>query len=408
MLTEKEAALVVDRARWWILKNTDSRLVFYGMLCMKLRDVFVFDATITGTAATDGKSIFWNVPYLSERDDEEVRYILTHETKHNANLHPWRLPADEEGNEAGDHEINLELNEIPGMRAPQGVLADPQYKGMACEEILAAIRKRKTRPGKGKQGNPGQGKPGSDPCGSFLKPGTGNDPATAPTPTQQQVDALRASWEHAVTQASHLEHKKGLGDLPADLQRVLQRVQARHIDWRRELADFVKSAVTSRNDWSRAARRHAWQPVIYPSKRHDGVGTVIFARDTSSSVDDKTEAHYAACIGNAMAETGCDAIVLDCDTAVQDEFRLTNGQPVPLKAEGGGGTDFRPVFTRALELQDAGETIAGIIYLTDGEGRSPQQDPGIPTLWIQTPLPYPLAERYTPVFGRVVKVDLAL
>jgi predicted metal-dependent peptidase len=412
----KEAALAVDRARWWVLSNADSRVVFYGMLCMKLRDRFETDGAITQTAATDGKNIFWNLAFLDGRDDEEIRYILLHETMHNAHLHPWRLPADQEGNEAGDHAINLTLNTIPGIRMPEGGLADPQYAGLAEEEILAKLRARKTNGGNtGKQGTgtqqgqnatpqqpaPGQGQP--DPCGTFLQPGIGNDPATPPT--QAQSDQLRASWEHAVVQASHLEHKKGLGSLPADLQRQLERVNARHIDWKRELADFVKTAVSQRNDWARPARRHAWQPVIYPSKRRDAVGTIIFARDTSSSVDDKTESLYAACVTNAMQETGCDAIVIDCDEAIQAEFRLTQGEPCPLKADGGGGTNFCPVFERAQALVDAGETIAGVVYLTDGEGRSPRQDPGIPTLWIQTPLGYPLHERYTPTFGSIVRVE---
>jgi predicted metal-dependent peptidase len=123
----------------------------------------------------------------------------------------------------------------------------------------------------------------------------------------------------------------------------------------------------------------------------------VFVRDTSGSVDDDICAAYTAMIDACLAELGCEAIVLDCDTDIEAEYRLSPGMPCPLRAEGGGGTDFAPPFARCQTLLDAGERIAGLVYLTDLEGSFPD-DPGIPTLWIATG-----GQRSAP-FGRVVAV----
>jgi predicted metal-dependent peptidase len=365
---DKDLRLKLDRARWWVLRNQ----AFYGQMAMRLRDEIVDDA-VAPTAQTDGERIQWGRTFLGTLDDEETRFVVLHETDHCAHFHPWRLPADQEGNEAGDYAINGILATIPGIKMPAGGLLDAQYDGLAEEEILGKLRARPKR----KPGNPG-------PCGIFTVPGAGTaDPNGKPNPAKR--DALKASWERAVIQAAQMANRKGLGDLPADLARQLERLRATPIDWKQAMADFVKTAASQRNDWSRSARRHAWQPVIYPRKRRDQVGTIVFARDTSGSVDDKTDALYTACIDAAMAETNCSAIVLDCDTAIHDpEIRLEPGDPCPLKAHGGGGTDFRPVFARAQELNAEGEAIAGVVYLTDFDGPT-GDDVGIPTLWIVTP-----------------------
>lgn len=383
------AALRIDRARWWALSNQP----FYGALAMSLPDNLTPTPGVD-TAATDGAQILWNEGYVGTLDDEEIRYVLLHETLHNAHLHPWRLPADDRGNAAGDHAINLLLNRIPGIRMPKGGLADPQYEGMAEEDILAVLPEPEPDNGSG----PGSG---SDPCGSFTAPAAGDgdgDSGQDPQAAAQQSQQLREQWESRVIQAAQAQQALGVGELPGDLERILERIRHRAVDWRREMADFVRDAASTRNDWSRAARRHAWQPVIYPRKRADEVGLVIFARDTSGSVDDRTAAEYSALITDCLSETGCTGIVFDCDASIRAEYVLDGYTDCPLTAKGGGGTDFRPVFNRADEMVAAGEHVAGVVYLTDMQhgGRIPDSSE-IPTLWLAT------RDGSAP-FGRTVRI----
>lgn len=398
-------SLRIDRARWWALSNHP----FYGSLAMKLPDEIT---TSVDTAATDGRVIKWNPGFVDGLTDEQLRFVLLHETLHCAHQHMWRLPADERGNAAGDHAINNTLKQVSGISMPDGGLCDPSYRDMAEEDILRAMPEPEPDDG-GSGGGPGGGQP--DPCGSFTSPGDGDGQGDSDGQGggqgggQSAADKaaanqeLRESWETAVIQAAQAAQASGQGHIPADMARVLEKLRAQPIDWRRELADFVHSTVSHRNDWSRSARRHAWQPVIYPRKRADELGTVIFARDTSGSVDDKTLAAYSALISDCTSETGCDALVLDCDAAIQAEYELAAGDPCPLTAQGGGGTDFRPVFNRADEIVAAGGTVAGIVYMTDLDGRFPAMPSELATLWLAVPNRYSRADTVAP-FGRTVKV----
>jgi predicted metal-dependent peptidase len=424
------ASLRIDRARWWALQNQP----FYGALAMNLPDVL--DGSIE-TAATDGTRILWNPTFVDTLSDPELRFVLLHETLHCAHQHMWRLPADQQGNTAGDHEINLLLRALDGVSMPDGGLADPRYTDMSCEDILRALgaqdppqgcpigdpqgggqddpQQGQEDPQGGQGGQGGQddtpGKPGgqddgqggggqkcaADPCGTFTAPA---DPGGQQDPQQaaQASQDLRDSWAGKVIAAAQASQALGIGDIPGDIERMLDKMRHQPVDWRREMADFVRDAMSTRNDWTRASRRHAWQSVIYPRRRADEVGRVIFARDTSGSVDDRTCAQYSALITDCMSETGCDALVIDCDARIRAEYELTGFDACPLTAVGGGGTDFRPVFDRADELIAAGEHIAGIVYLTDLMGPMPAMS-DVPTLWLAT-------SAAAAPFGRTVRIEV--
>ena len=71
--------------------------------------------------------------------------------------------------------------------------------------------------------------------------------------------------------------------------------------------------------------------------------------------------------------------------------------PVKLDPKGGGGTDFRPVFN---EVEDRGIDPACVVYLTDGWGVYPEEEPPYPVLWVLTQ--EPSNPNYHPPFGEVV------
>jgi hypothetical protein len=317
--------------------------------------------------------------------------------------HFWRLPLTDDGNRAGDYAINRILAGIPGISMPKGGLLDPRFDGLAEEEILAALgRTPQPQPGNGKPspqpgkpgngkpqpgaGQPGNGKPqpgkgagkpqpgASDPggCGGFIAPDT------TPNPNGQ---TLREKWEGAVLQGEFLAKSLGQGNLPADLARIVQRVRAVEVNWRQELADWTRSIVADRADWSRSSRRHATAPCIYPRRKRDQLGTIVVVRDTSGSIDKALCDEFSAQVTQFSADLRCKVVVLDCDTRIHAEYHLEPGDECPLDARGGGGTDFEPAFDRVAQLLDEGETIAGLVYLTDLDGKFPADPEEYPVLW---------------------------
>ena len=365
IMTKNELTLKLDRARWWILQNSP----FYGQLCMGLADCL--GNPHGKTACTDGKRIHWDQDFLAGLPDAEVRFVVLHETLHCAHGHLWRFPAGavdhKTANQACDHAINLLLRASDlDCTMPSGGLADERFTGQAEEDIYGALQAKPA-------GQDGAGQPGSQAGQDDGQDGQPSAPA----------DGLRDQWERRVIQAAQAA-KAGRGDLPGDLARQLEKLQAVQIDWRRETADFVKNAASSKNDWTRSPRRHAWQSVIYPRRKQNEIGWIIGVRDTSGSIDDKLAAEFSAILAGACAELNCGLILIDCDAAIQAEHRIEPGADVPLTAAGGGGTDFAAPFERAAELIEQGEQIAGLVYLTDLDGSGQPDAENIPTLWVCT------------------------
>ena len=348
------------RARDWALRTPST--VFYGVLSSNLVDLL--DDSIE-TACTDGKCIKWNPAWLASLTEEEVRFVLLHETLHCANQHFWRLPLNRRGNIAGDYVINAILSTIAGLKMPKGGLLDAKYSNMAEEEVLALLPQEEEQ--EEQEGDAGG-------CGGFGEPAP-DAPEASQTLSQQ--------WTGAILQADFAQRSAGAGSAPSDMQRMIDAIKVSAPDWKQELADFVRSAVSQRNDWSRSSRRMASAPCIYPRKRADQIGQIVFVRDTSGSVDGAILNAFNALIESAMADTNCSAILLDADASVRAEYRLSAGDAVPATAKGGGGTSFAPAFERVAGLMEAGEAIAGIVYLTDLEGEQVASS-DVPVLWLCT------------------------
>lgn len=412
--TDRELSLKLAKARWQVLERSP----FYGQLLMNLTDSL--GNCPVPTACTDGKTIVWHKPFLASLNLKQVQFVLLHEMLHCAYGHLWRFPVGKvdhkRANVACDNAINLQLLSCGlDLEMPDGGLADEQYKGLAEEIIYGKLGKTPENKlpqdtcgdygkpadstdgqgqGQGQQGQQdkqgkGQGKGKPDKAQSGQGQGQGNQQGQTPSQTQQGQgqggqESLRDAWQRKLVQAAQAHKLTACGDLPGDMQRELERITTARIDWRSELVEFVKTAVSSRLDWTRSTRRNAWQPMIYP-RRNRQVGTIIFCRDTSGSISERECSEFSALVSQCLAETGCKGILMDVDTDIARELVLQPGDDCPLDACGGGGTDFRKPFARAKELTEQGEQLAGLVYLTDLYG--PQPDPAdveLPTLWICT------------------------
>lgn len=413
---DQSLMLKIEKAQWWALSNQP----FYGSLALGLENVL--GNPHGKTVCTDGRRIFWDRDFLAKLCDEETRFVLLHETMHPAHGHLWRFPKpDSRTNQACDYAINGRLVKIAGLKMPAGGLQDKAYDDLAEEEILNRLP---NPPG----GGNGSGK-SDDPCGDYTQPADGNgngqqdgqgkgkEPGKSPGKGQdsgdgnqgsgngqdgagKQPESLKEEWERRVIQAVQAAKALGQGLAPSDLQRQIDRTLNQKVDWRRETADFIKDRIAARNDWSRSTRRMAYQPVIYPRKRQDETGLVVVCRDTSGSISDQIMAEFNGLIESCLAECNCQAVILDCDAVVQAEYRVGPGEESPRTGKGGGGTAFEPCFRRAEELIEAGERIAGLIYLTDLAGSHTPTPPDFATLWVctdpnQSPAP----------FGRTIVVE---
>ena len=398
----KELEIKIDSARWWCLRNKET--VFYGQLMMNLRDVIT---NCIPTAATDGKRILWNPDFLEARTPEEVRFILIHETDHCAWGHFWRFDfkTQPKANIACDHAINLSLLNIQNIKMPDMALADPKYKNLSEEEIYKLLPDPITiyidicggmTDGEGGDDKDGEGKDGE---------GKDGDKKDKKSRSGGKIDKqeLKEEWVRKVIQAAQIAKTLSQGTLPAELERMLQKELAQPVNWKAETQDFVKNCVSTKNDYTRSNKRNAWQPVITPRKKRDCISRIVFVRDTSGSVGDRELGVFNALIEQGMGETGCSAVVIDCDANIAAMYEINFGMEVPNTAKGGGGTDFRPPFLECKKRIEDGEQIAGLVYITDGFGSQvePQNYPEFPVLWLS------ITENFVAPFGRTVFIDIS-
>ena len=307
---------------------------------------------------------------------EELAGVWVHEVSHLLRDHHGRSDrvARERGltgpgerlrmNIAADCEINDDVFG-DGLLRPEGAV-DPEALGLPAGELMEEYLSR-FRLGPHTQDL------------AWLDCGSGADgldrewdlgPDGAHALSAQERDAVRFRVAHGITGRP--------GTASQGWQRWAEEAFHPPQPWRELLGAAVRSAASGSGagedySYSRPSRRSAGVPgAVLPSlrRRPPRVSVVI---DTSGSVSDGE-------LGSALLEVAAIArsvggrrdlvTVLPCDAAARIVHPLCRGEGIPLL--GGGGTDLRTGFARALRAQPRPDVI---VVLTDGQTRWPGTRP---------------------------------
>lgn len=194
------------------------------------------------------------------------------------------------------------------------------------------------------------------------------------------------------------------GDVPESWQRWAETAFHPPQPWKKLLGAAVRSAASGPGvgddySYARPSRRSASVPrAVLPSLRRRPPRVCVVV-DTSGSVSD-SELGSALLEVEAIARALCgrrDLVsVLPCDAAAPVVHRLCRSREIPLV--GGGGTDLRTGFTRALRTRPD-----VVVVLTDGQTPWPEQRPSCRTVVGLFPRPLGDAER-PPAWAHVVRI----
>jgi len=382
------------------------------------------------TACTDGQNIRWNPEWFDKLSDPELVTVLCHEVAHCLLGHVWRAPggADwEVWNEATDHAVNLMLTEFselvmakrladpfPFPQPADAYCANPAFKGKA-EEVIYNLLAQGKRGGNGSSPAGGCGASqasGAQPAGKGRKPpGGGKAPQPGPFPgsmpsfgqiakppggaADPAQKKLGNDWENTLVQCAQMS--KGRGDLPAGMERFVDSVVNPEVPWWERLAAWLREQASDDWNWMKPNQYFDESEFILPSLDSEKIGAVVFATDTSGSIDRDVLAHFQsekqACLDDLRPRKLVD---ICCDSAIHSVKEYQLGDTIDKRAPGGGGTDFRPVFAHVAKMDMPPKCL---VYLTDLDGSFPDKDPGFPVLWVV----YGGGEGKAP-FGEVCKV----
>lgn len=213
-------------------------------------------------------------------------------------------------------------------------------------------------------------------------------------------DAVReGALRHAVAQAA-----KAAGSVPGELKalvdELLNRVSPNN--WRKELQRFPTDCevVDAEPTRSRRNRRYGLQ---YPGKRpvrkvHLGLGF-----DVSGSMWDPKVIGALQDEVNVILASGSELTVIFFDSVIQSTFKVTDKLDINgvHATNGGGGTDFAPVFAEATRLG-----LDGLIMATDGYA-SLQLSYNKPCIWAIYGQSAAEAFRSQAPFGKVLLIEAA-
>lgn len=313
-------------------------------------------------AGTDGERVYVNPEVAASLPPDVLDGLLLHEVLHAALSHVQRRGPREKKrwNKAADLIVNG-MVDAAGLPTPPQSRRDEHLEKLSVEEVYTSIEMEMDGDG------------GDDDSDDLMD----GPPSDAPPKNAKAGGNSARQWAQAMAQARSVEAMSGgQGHDPLGAHRELQRLAPARLDWRAHLWRFLARTPV---DFGGFDRRFVGRG-LYLEALDDESLTALIAVDTSGSVDDDA---VRALVGEVQGVLGAyphvKATLYYADTEAYGPHPLSPGSEIP-PPQGGGGTDFRPIF----KLLDEHEPDV-LIYLTDGYGDFPEQAPKVPTLWVVPP-----------------------
>jgi len=192
------------------------------------------------------------------------------------------------------------------------------------------------------------------------------------------------------------------GKLPGQIERMLDEVYNTTTPWQKILRENMQSFIPFDFNYKMPNRRSYSVGTFMPRQKRKPSVKVYVAVDTSASMSPEEITYaisevYSICKQFMLTEIK----VMFCDADVHEVIDVKSTNDIPnLKAVGGGGTDFRPIFKKMKEDFKAGSTDMLLIF-SDGYGEFPNKKPSFDTIWLTTEAP----EDHYP-WGKVIKCNM--
>ena len=379
------------------------------------------DSWIT-TAATDGYHIFWNPTFFETISEEEMAGVVAHEVLHAVLGHVDRRGAREadQWNIAADHAANLLLL-AHGISLPDPHLADPQFNNMTVEEIYGEVRKPPRPVMSAVKAKRILGRIGKSTSRKSRAPGRATvtsarfdlhiDPSDArlgtlsdiKRPTPLELDRIRHELQkEALAELAKIDRR---GDLSGEWAEAIKRAGKPQTPWQALLARCFTGVRRDDFRYFPPAKRHIWRGIYLPSIGVPGPNLIVCAIDTSGSISTALAQRFLSELHGLRSTAKCQLFVVQCDAAIQnvhvyESWEEPDKSTLATEFVGRGGTNFVPVFDLIKsEIAPRNGAPDLVVYLTDGDGRFPEEAPNYPVVWIM-----PERADTTPPFGLTIRL----
>jgi predicted metal-dependent peptidase len=288
------------------------------------------------TAATDGRSIYFNRDFFAPLSVKQIEFVIAHEILHNVFDHMGRRDGRDPQifNIAADYCVNGQLvrdrigeHKIEGIQ----IFHDPKYYGMGAEEVYDDIYEKHDEESLkalgqllddhidwGEQGKDGQ-----------------------PKYTKEELKQIRDEIREATMQAAQAA---GAGNTPANVQRMIKELTEPKMNWREIIRQQIQSTIKNDYSFMRPNRKGWHMSAILPGTNFDETIDICVGIDMSGSIGDEQAKDFISEIKGIMQEYKDFNMKLWCfDTRVYNEasFNGYNADEFDdYEVRGGGGTEF--------------------------------------------------------------------
>jgi predicted metal-dependent peptidase len=290
-----------------------------------------------GTAATDGRAIYFNRKFFEPLSIKQIEFVIAHEILHNVFDHMSRREGRDPQifNIAADYCVNGQLvRDHIGEHVIEGIkiFHDAKYYGMGAEEIYDKIFDEMDE----KQ---------LQALGQLLDDhidwGDQDPNGNRPSYSKDELKKIRDEMREATIQAAQAA---GAGNTPASVQRMIKELTEPKMNWREIIRQQIQSVIRDDFSFMRPNRKGWHMGAILPGTNFKETIDICVAIDMSGSIGDDQAKDFLSEIKGIMQEYQDFKIKVWCfDTSVYNEADY-DGYSMDEFDEyepmGGGGTEF--------------------------------------------------------------------
>ena len=328
---------------------------------------FIWDRSIP-TACTNGVFMAWNPEFYLSLSSQSRVTVLAHEAWHVAFQHMLRRDNRDPVmyNHAADYVINGMLDDHKYDMTGFPYLLDHKYDGMSTEQVYDALAKE--------FGDP-TNLPLNGLDGDFSEPGKG-PPGMDGGMSQKEVMAKAKA--NVIKAATIAKMSKNAGNLPGEVQTVIDSFLAPKLPWQQILLNFFEALTHTEYSFRRSNRRYI-DPILPGKMGTNGLEHLIYYLDVSGSVSDEDIRRFNSEVKYIKDNYNPEKLTLvTFDTKLQDEYVFEmDDEFEQIVVTGRGGTDLREVYKHAKK-----NSPTAIVIFTDLYVSIPKQPPGMPLIWI--------------------------
>lgn len=345
---------------------------FFGTIASRLELVQNDDIE---AFVNDGIKLQYNSDFINEASVEELEFVFANGAMHasleyesrknNRSNWLWQL--------SRDYAINDMLVQN-GLQRPYQAHYSERFNGLYAEEIYADLKADILSDVNEESPSESSESPKVNRLEESSLSSNSNKTEDSQTQDQTLDQQLFEEFTH-----STLAKEEKASQLPASLERFFTFNFSSKYDWRDELRDAIDKFVKDDYVQMPPNKKFLSQGIYLPSSTSETFNLVI-AIDSSGSIDEVQLAEFLDEINSLMLSIAKYKIdVLVCDYKIRSHKVFYSGEFLDIEIDGGGATDFRPVFEYIdKNLFDT----KLLVYFTDLDGIYPDEMPLFEVKWV--------------------------